>query len=259
MIRPSNLYRSPRTPELEGPAPGRATLRVLVLAAFAFCLASFGVPDRAAAQIDVGVVASTEGAGIEVGFPVAPWLRARLGATGYDHDEDFTAGDIRYNGEAELRWGSLITDFSPGGGAFHLSVGLVVNDHEINGVADIQTLAEDQFGSQAVQDILDLLPPGFAPGFVRAKATFDEVSPYAGLGFRSAKSSGLGFAFDLGVIYLGKAEVTITVDSDIPFNLIPNGEALLAAYLDDQEQQIEEDIEDYKYYPVARFSLFYRF
>ena len=85
------------------------------------------------------------------------------------------------------------------------------------------------------------------------------ISPYVGIGWRSTKERGIGYAFDLGASHLGVADVSVTVDSDLPIDLIPTGGQPLQEFLDGQEREIEEEAEDYQVYPVVRLQLFYRF
>ena len=211
------------------------------------------------AQVDVGLIASTEGGGVEIGLPVTPSLRARLAVAGISIDEDFRAGEVDYRGEAELRWGSALIDWSPGGGAFHLTVGLALNDHEIEGTADLLPVAIDEFGAVEVQRILDLLPPGFDLGRLRATAEFDSPAPYVGIGWRSNRDRGVGFGLDLGAVLLGAAEVTVRLDSDLPIDQIPGGPEFVDQFLREQERLIEEEVDEYETYPVVRFGVFFRF
>lgn len=213
----------------------------------------------ALAQIDVGLIASTEGAGVELGLPLTPSLRTRLAGSGISIDEDFRAGDVDYRGEADLRWGSALLDWSPGGGAFHLTVGAAINEHEIEGFAELLPIAIDEFGAAEVERILAFLPVGFDVGRVRATAEFDSPAPYVGFGWRSTRAAGLGLGLDLGAVLLGSADVTVTLETDLPIDEIPGGAALVDEFLAEQERLIEEEVDEYEVYPVVRFGLFYRF
>lgn len=233
---------------------GRCVLR-LTLVALAFGLA----PADVEAQVDVGVLASTEGAGVELGLPLSPSLRARLAVSSISIDEDFRAGDVDYRGEADLRWGSALLDWSPGGGAFHVSLGVALNEHEIGGTADLLPVAIDEFGAAEVQRILDLLPSDFDLGRLRATAEFDSPAPYVGIGWRSTKAQGLGLGLDLGAVLLGPADVTVRLESDLPIDQFPDGAEILEEFLREQERLIEDEVDEYELYPVVRFGLFFRF
>jgi hypothetical protein len=237
-------------------APGRgfAPLSTLLLLA-----ASLACPVPARSQVDLGPVISTEGFGLEVAKGLGPQWRVRVGATAGSYSDDLRAGDFEYDAEADVRWVTGSLDWSPGGGAFHVTLGAAYNDHEIDGEADILTLAIQELGKSRVDQILALLGPGFDIGVLRAHAEFDPISPYVGIGWRSTKERGIGYAFDLGVSHLGVADVSVTVDSDLPVDLIPTGGQRLQEFLDEQEREIEEEAEDYQVYPVVRLQLFYRF
>ena len=226
-----------------------------------FCLALLGLLGSAPmrAQIDLGFVASTEGAGVELGLPVASSLRARLAVAGTSIDEDFRAGEVDYRGEAELRWGSALLDWSPGGGTFHVSLGVAINEHEIEGTAELLPVAIDEFGAAEVQRILALLPEGFDLGRLHATAEFDSPAPYLGIGWRTRKRRGVGVGLDLGAVLLGAADVTVRLESDLPLDLVPGGAEFVDEFLREQERLIEDEVDEYELYPVVRFGLFYRF
>ena len=224
-----------------------------------FALSSFVATAPAQAQIDVALIASTEGAGLEVAATMNPLWRVRFGATGWSADEDLTAGQVPYEATADLKWGSAIVDWSLAGGAFHLSAGVVLNDHSIEGTADVLDVAINEFGQAQVDAILALLPAGVDPGILRAEVSFDSVSPYVGFGWRTTKPGGLGLAFDLGAILLGDATATVTYETGLPIDLVPGGQEQLDAFLIEQQMEIEREAEDYEIYPVARFGIFYRF
>ncbi len=229
-------------------AKNRFILPILVSIA---CFATF-----AEAQTSVGGRAGTTGLGLEVGFGWSEQVDARLVASGFDYDDDFSSSRVRYDGEAELRFLSALIDWHPGGSGFRFSAGLVWNDSTIRGSARVRDIIEDQ-----APEILDLgfTIPGDL-GTVNAEARGDDLAPYVGIGWgKVAGRTGLGFSFDLGAFVFGDPEVDLTLDTPLPVDAIPNGRALIDEALASERAELEEELEDYDVYPVVSFGVFYRF
>ncbi len=79
---------------------------------------------------------------------------------------------------------------------------------------------------------------------------FRETVPYLGIGFGSAaKAPGrVRFVLDLGVLQQGSGDVTIRSSK----NLVSPDD------LQQEETTIENDIEDYKLWPVLAFGISFR-
>ena len=88
------------------------------------------------------------------------------------------------------------------------------------------------------------------------------VVPYAGLGWGRAPGagSGWGLTLDLGVIFQGEGEVTLTpvIPAGSPLN-DPIARQALQILLDREEQDLQDDIADYDMYPVVSLGISYRF
>ncbi len=211
------------------------------------------------AATDVGFIAGTEGAGVEVAQGFSRFLRGRLSASGFSASETFTTDQVRYEGDADLLSAALVLDIAPFGGSFHLSAGLVFQDHDIRGTAPVEDFAVREFGQENI-DLIRRTLGDVDFGTLEGTAELDSVAPYAGLGFRSSRtSSGIGFAFDLGVIFFGEPDVEVTARTSLPISLIPNGNELLNEFLEQEERELQEEVDDYEVFPVVRFSIFYRF
>ena len=114
--------------------------------------------------------------------------------------------DIEYDAEAKLRTATALLDWHPGGRGFRLTAGAVYNDTRVEASSLPPPRAFYDIGGVPV-------PVGFV-GTLDAEADFDPVVPYAGLGWGNAVggSKKLGFFFDLGVVFQGKADVTADPD-----------------------------------------------
>ncbi|HEV8578367.1 MAG TPA: hypothetical protein VGX68_04735 [Thermoanaerobaculia bacterium] len=207
------------------------------------------------AEVAIAGKAGTLGAGAEVTVGLSRQLNARLGVNGYSYSDRREASGIEYDGEAKLRTGTALLDWHPGGGGFRLTGGAVYNDTTIEGTSIPPASGIYNIGGVPV-------PVSFVRT-LNAKADFDPVVPYAGLGWGNAVAPDkkLGFFIDLGVIFQGKADVTLTpnIPADSPINTTPGAREALDILLRREEQDLEEDAADYDLYPVLSIGLSYKF
>lgn len=228
------------------------------IAKIAGCVALFflflGTPVRA--EVALGAKAGTLGLGAELTVGLSPQVNVRLGANGYTYeDEGREVSDIVYDAEANLRTATALLDWHPGGRGFRLTAGAVFNDTTVEG----RSLPP----ASGVYDIGGVPVPADLIGTLDAEAEFDPVVPYAGLGWGNAVAGNrkVGFFVDLGVIFQGKADVTLTprIPADSPINTTPGAREVLDILLRREEQDLEDEAADYDLYPVVAIGLSYRF
>lgn len=216
-------------------------------------LAGFS-PRPAAAQVAVGVKAGTIGVGAELTAGLSSQWNARFGIAGGSLSDRRSVSDIDYDATADLRSASAWLDWHPGGGGFRLTGGLLYNDSRVDG--------RSRPSAGGTYDIGGVRLPASQVGTLRARADFDPLAPYAGLGWGNAVAAGgrLRLAVDLGVAFQGKARVHLTADVPAGSPLAtPVGQALLAPLLASEERDLEKKAADYDLYPVATIGLSYRF
>ena len=208
-----------------------------------------------AAQVALGAKAGTLGAGAELTVGLSRQLNTRLGVNGFNYSERREASDIEYDGEASLRTATALLDWHPGGRGFRLTGGVVYNDTEVTG----SSLPP----ASGVYDLGGVPVPVSILGTLDAKADFDPVVPYVGLGWGNAVSEGkkVGFFFDLGVIFQGEADVELTpnIPPGSPINTTPGARDALEILLSREEADLEDEAADYDLYPVVAIGLTYRF
>jgi hypothetical protein len=209
----------------------------------------------ARAEVAIAGKAGTLGAGVELTAGLAPQLNVRLGLNGYTYSDRREASGIEYDGDAKLRTATALLDWHPGGHGFRLTGGLVYNDSRLEGTSIPPASGVYNIGGVPV-------PVSFVRT-LHAKADFDPVVPYAGFGWGNAVAPGkkLGFFADLGVIFQGKADVTLTSDipANSPINTTPGARDALDILIRREEQDLEDDAADYQYYPVVAIGLSYKF
>jgi hypothetical protein len=180
------------------------------------------------------------GFGIEAGIGLTEQFSTRLGLNRYDFDFDQRVGGIEYDLDLELRSIALFADWHPFDSSFRFTAGVLRNNNEISGVTQSSTMT-----------IGDTLYPGVG---LEVDVEYRSLAPYLGLGWESGfiKAHGWGFNVDLGIMYQGAGSVS----------LIPIGLAADMVDPDDvaqEERRFEEDMADYKYYPVFSFGVSYKF
>lgn len=220
---------------------------------FATCLAL--APAAGHAEVAIAGKAGTLGAGVELTARLLDQLNVRAGLNGFTYSARREASDIEYDGEARLRTATALLDWHPGGGGFRLSGGVVYNDTVVEG--------KSLEPASGVYDIGGVPVPVALVGALEAKGEFDPVVPYAGLGWGNAVADGkrLGFFVDLGVVFQGKADVTLTpiIPAGSPINTTPGARQALDVLLRREEQDLEDDAASYDLYPVLAFGLSYKF
>ncbi len=208
-----------------------------------------------AADFAVGAGLGTLGLGVELTAGLGSQVNA-CGSAGTS--EAMTTGGWRTTSSTTPRptcaRGRLCWTGISAGGSFRLSGGAVFNGNEVEG--------ESLPPASGFYEIGDVQVPVALLGTLRGKVEWDSVAPYAGLGFGNpfGGDGGWSFALDLGVIFQGEPQVTLTpvFSPGSPLDN-PVGRALLRIQLDEEERNLEEEFADFDLYPVVSFGVSYRF
>lgn len=211
-------------------------------------------PAPVSAEVALGAKVGTLGAGVELTTGLSPQWNARLGVQGGSYTDRREVSDIEYDATLDLLSASAFLDWHPAGRGFRLTGGLLYNATEIEG--------RSLLPRSGVYDIGGVPVPASQVGTLSAVAEFDPFAPYAGLGWGNAVGEGgkVRFVFDLGVVFQGQADVTLTPN-------LPPGSPLdnplarqaLDILLEREARDLERDAEDYDLYPVAAIGISYRF
>ncbi len=192
----------------------------------------------------MGVRAGTQGVGVEGAVKFKSWFTLRGGLYRGSVSGDFEEGDLDYDGELTVGGAGLMADFFPMRGKFRLTAGMFSNDNEIELDATPTTQIEIGDNPYEVDDI----------GRLDGQVEFDSSAPYLGIGWGNvADGRGrFGFVFDVGALFQGSPEVSLVRTSTDP---IPGIDEDIEAEL----QEIEDDVEDFEFWPVVSFGLAIRF
>jgi hypothetical protein len=208
-----------------------------------------GAPDYR--PFTLGLEASTTGFGGSANWRFADHFGARAGLNyfGYSKNDNEIEG-ISYNTDLRLMSAPLAVDIYPWGHrTFRVTVGILLNQNQIEGVAPQDPVANRTFipigTSGASYD-------SAAIGDLNMKIEQWPVSPYLSVGasWFLDKAKHWSLSGELGVAYTGNPDVTLTTSN--PGTVNP-------ADLASETQQLEDWASKYKFYPIVRLGVNYSF
>lgn len=198
----------------------------------------------------------TTGIGIHVTVPIAPdyGLEARIGANylrGYKFNKN--TAQVAYDFRASLRTVDALLDWHPMHNGLRITGGLIYNNNVITGVGVPSRITTFSFenGSYSTSQI----------GRLNGRIDFDSVAPYLGIGW-SLPDSGRGWSAssDLGVMYQGSPKTSLAFGG---CSLPGTGCALVANALTPllaaETKRVDDELRTYRFFPVLRVGVSYRF
>ncbi len=209
----------------------------------------------------LGVQGGLLGVGATVGYDVLDSVAVRGQINRLDYSYDGREAGNEYTGNLALSSTALFLDWHAGG-AFRLTAGAVYNGNELT--VDATSTALD-IGS------------GRYDGVLGVRMTFDQLAPYAGIGWSSRRGErGVGVVVDVGVLFqgvpglaadgaveargVGRCEVSVAADSVT--TLSGPGCGALVGLREDatrEHEELADALADFEFYPVATLGLVYRF
>lgn len=204
---------------------------------------------QAAQAQDVGLAlrAGTLGLGGELTVGLSDRLNLRGGGYGFGLDFNATEDDINYDFDLDLLSAGGYVDFHPFAGGFRLTGGVLYVGNDLFA----QALPDDgEF------DIGDRTFTVAEVGTLTGDLGFNEVAPYAGIGWGNAVSKDGRWAFmvDVGVLFQGRPDVALASTGGTL-----SGDPLLTDELRREEANLEDDLGLFRFYPVISLGVAYRF
>ena len=194
---------------------------------------------------------STLGLGGHIVKKITPRLNSRVGFNTFGFDFDIDDTDADYDGDLSLSNVSAIVDLHPfKNSGFKLSGGLIFAKNTIEGTANTDQTIEigDQTFNSSELSSVD----------VDVDIT-NNISPYLGMGWGNAVSSGksLGFWLNAGVMFGGSPNVDINPNTlpGVPSEV----EAEINTAADVEEAELEDEIGFLDFYPVVSLGVSYQF
>lgn len=168
----------------------------------------------------------------------------RIGGNFFSLSRNISSNDIEYHGKADLQSGAFTADWYPFLAGFRLSGGIRLNGNKAtidaqpngNGTITINHVAYSTAGSS-----------------VNGQITFQEIAPYAGVGYSGTLPFGLTLGFDLGAMFQGTPRSELTAQGAI------TQATGFAANLAQENQSLHDKIKDFTIYPVAEVTVGWRF
>jgi len=208
-------------------------------------LLSSGSAGAAFDEWAIGAKAGTLGLGGELTTDIVPQLNVRGSVQWFGLEVDRGFEDIDYELDLDLLSPLLLLDWYPFGGSFRLSGGILFNESDV--------------GLRAMPgEPVEIGGTTYTPaevGTLTGRSDFNRIAPYIGIGWGNAvgRSKRLGLAMDAGVAFIGSPGVNLSATGPIASD--PTFQANLA----EEEDEIEDDLSDFRFYPVLSLSLYYCF
>ena len=197
----------------------------------------------------------TLGLGLDLSIPMTEELNIRLSINGFSYSKDGTEEDLDYDGTAQLLTVGALADYYPyEESTFRLTAGVYYNGNETEAEA---------IPTSGTYEINNVTYQADEIGALDGVVDFDGFAPYLGLGWggRSVEP-GWGFTFDIGAMYHGEPNVSMEATRGPG---IPNDEAgdayfaELESNVEAERQTIENDLAEFKFYPVIMIGATYTF
>lgn len=218
----------------------RAAVTAVVLLASGHALADFGV----------GVKAGTLGLGVEGRWdPPVPWFDLRVGLNQYDLEDNGVYSGVDYDATLDLDNYYLTANLKFPMSPFRFTLGAYSNGNEL------QMLSADTAGLPI--DIGGTPFPVGNVGALRGTTSFSSTAPYAGVGFDFELFGKAGLNLDFGVLWQG--DPTVSLEATNWDNLSAAEQALLGPALDAERAELQNEISDYKAWPVVSLAFVYNF
>jgi hypothetical protein len=188
--------------------------------------AAAGSAQAAGAGLRIG----TTGVGADFGWGIAPTLGGRIGVSTGSWSTDFDTSDVQY--DAKLKLGNVngFLDWSPLG-PFRITAGVIANNNKVD------LVGRPNFDAT----ITGTVKPG------------NSWAPYLGIGYGNVWTAGVNFYFDVGVMFQGspKASLAVNCGSALSAGQCAAAQAQVAA----EQSRVENELKNFKYYPVANIGI----
>ena len=214
-----------------------------------FAIAALCASGAANADFGVGIKAGTLGVGVEGRWSLIPWFDIRAGINQLDYERNGTQSGVDYDATLALDTYFLTANFKFPLSPFRLTVGAFSNGNEF------QMVSQDTLGANF--DIGELQFDPDDVGVLQSTTSFEKTAPYLGFGFDFEVFGKVGLNLDLGVLWQGEPIVTLeaTGQGNLPQPLRDE----LGIALGIERQQLEDEMSDYKAWPVVSLAFVYNF
>lgn len=216
-------------------------------AALAGALAASTASAAPAVSAEVG----TTGLGLHLTLPVSANLNSRIGFNAFNYDTSGNTDDAEYDAKLKLNTIDALLDYYPmAGSGMRLTGGLVYNNSKIDITARSNDSSTYTFNGNTYL--------ASQVGEVDGRIDFRKVAPYLGFGWGNALGSKGGWSFtsDFGVMFQGSPNTSLTSrDCTLGAELCNR----LVGDLEQENRELQDDADSFRFYPVIRVGISYRF
>lgn len=215
-----------------------------------------GLASAAHAQEDASFAGDlsvgTTGVSAHAQLGLHPRLAVRMGYNWLEvgRDDEEISG-VSYSGDLEFAGFGGFVDAHPFANPFTVTGGVFVGDK--SAVLDAVPTEDVGLGDQT-----------FTPdqvGTIDGSAEFGDTALFAGIGYDPSlyKEGGLSFIVRAGVMFAGEPDVILSATAETDETIPQEARDELRAALDAEETILEDDIDDYAFFPVLTVGVGYSF
>ena len=196
----------------------------------------------------------TLGVGLEYMYPVHNKVNIGVGVNKYTKKSDLNESGVQYNADLDFGSVSLLGHFHPAGNNFRISSGIFYNNNQISVTAKPGSNARYDFGGMTynASDIAS------ATGVI----DFKSIAPYLGIGWGSSPDKvrkSFSFNADLGILFQGSPDVSLNVSCVATICNSLNDLKNLNDAVAREETELQDELDDYKIYPVLSLGASWSF
>jgi hypothetical protein len=206
----------------------------------------------AQAQVALTADAGTTGAGVHLVVPMETYLNGRFGVNGFNHNFTKQSGLVDYDIKGKLQTADVLFDwYLSQGSAFHLTGGIVYNNNHFDATAKPSALGNFSLNGHSYTSA-DV-------GLLSGDIQFRKAAPYLGIGWGNALANTARrwqFSAELGTFFEGDPKVHLVSIGCVTSSTVCKA---VAADVAAEQATLQGDMSGYRFYPVARASVSYRF
>lgn len=201
------------------------------------------------------IMVGTGGVGADWSLPLTDSVQTRIHVSFLRYNHEETLDDIDYKLEFDnVQFGTLF-DWYPFEHGMRLTAGLLTGDYGVAIKAKAQATYE--IGGRLYTGDIDVF----------GDVDFNRAAPFIGLGWGAGpEANGISLAVDIGVLYIGKPVLSIDATGTARTPDFNNGEVFevtdFAPFQEDLEReraQAQDDVDDFRFYPIVNIGLSYTF
>jgi hypothetical protein len=153
--------------------------------------------------------------------------------------------NVDYDFKLKLRTVDALLDFYPTSSAFRLTGGLVYNGNRVD--------ATGKPTGTGTYTINGNTYTAASAGSINGKIDFRKIAPYLGIGYGNpVKAGGWGFSADLGVLFQGSPDTSLSNSGCTAGTAICTR---LASDVASENGRLRDEVKDLRAYPVIRVGI----